>query len=60
MSTGASSDLQTASEIARKLVKEYGMSEKLGLISFGEKDEMVFLGKGIGELKNYSEKQHPE
>jgi len=56
MSTGASSDLQTASEIARKLVKEYGMSEKLGLISFGEKDEMVFLGKGIGEQKNYSEK----
>jgi cell division protease FtsH len=56
MSTGASSDLQTASEIARKLVKEYGMSEKLGLISFGEKDEMVFLGKEIGEQKNYSEK----
>lgn len=56
MSTGASSDLQTASEMARKLVKEYGMSEKLGPISFGEKEETIFLGKEIGEQKNYSEK----
>jgi len=56
ITTGASSDLETASELARRLVKEYGMSEKLGPISFGEKEDMVFLGKEIGEQKNYSEK----
>jgi cell division protease FtsH len=60
MSTGASSDLQTASDLARKIVKEYGMSEKFGPISFGDKDEMVFLGKEIGEEKNYSEKTASE
>jgi cell division protease FtsH len=56
ITTGASSDLQTASDLARKLVKEYGMSEKLGPVAFGEKEELVFLGKEIGEQKNYSEK----
>ena len=56
VTTGASNDLQVASKLARNMVTKYGMSEKLGLISFGEKDEMVFLGKGIGEQKNYSEK----
>jgi cell division protease FtsH len=45
-----------ASELARRLVKEYGMSEKLGPISFGEKEELIFLGKEIGEQRNYSEK----
>ena len=56
ITTGASSDLQVASELARRLVKEYGMSEKLGPISFGEKEELIFLGKEIGEQRNYSEK----
>ena len=56
ITTGASSDLQVASELARKLVKEYGMSEKLGPVAFGEKEELVFLGKEIGEQRNYSEK----
>jgi len=60
MSTGASSDLQTASDLARKIVKEYGMSDRFGPISFGEKDDMVFLGKEIGEEKNYSEKTASE
>lgn len=60
MSTGASSDLQTASDLARKIVKEYGMSERFGPVSFGEKDEMVFLGKEISEEKNYSEKTAAE
>jgi len=54
--TGSSSDLKIASELARKLIKEYGMSESLGPIVFGEKEELVFLGKEIGEEKNYSEK----
>ncbi|HCC59711.1 MAG: cell division protein FtsH [Candidatus Staskawiczbacteria bacterium RIFOXYC1_FULL_37_43] len=55
MTTGASNDLSRASELARKLVKEYGMSS-LGPISFGEKEEMIFLGKEISEQRNYSEK----
>ena len=55
ITTGASNDLEKASELARKLVKEYGMSEKLGPIAFGEKEEMIFLGKEIGEQRNYSE-----
>jgi len=55
ITTGAGSDLEKASELARRLVKEYGMSEKLGPISFGEKEELVFLGKEIGEQRNYSE-----
>ncbi len=55
ITTGASNDLSRASELARKLVKEFGMSS-LGPISFGEKDELVFLGKGISEQRNYSEK----
>jgi len=55
MTTGASNDLKKASDIARSIVKEYGMSS-LGPISFGEKEELVFLGKEIGEERNYSEK----
>lgn len=53
--TGASNDLRVASEIARKMITEYGMSDKLGPITFGEKEEMVFLGKEISTQKNYSE-----
>ena len=53
--TGASNDLTVASELARRLVKEYGMSA-LGPISFGEREELVFLGKEISEQRNYSEK----
>ena len=55
MTTGASNDLSRASELARKLVKEYGMSS-LGPVSFGEKEEMIFLGKEISKQRNYSEK----
>jgi len=55
MTTGASNDLQRASELARRIVKEFGMSS-LGLIAFGEKEEMIFLGKEISEQRNYSEK----
>lgn len=54
MSTGASNDLERASHLARKIVKEWGMSS-LGPISFGDKEEMVFLGKEISEQRNYSE-----
>ncbi|MBI2627237.1 MAG: ATP-dependent metallopeptidase FtsH/Yme1/Tma family protein [Parcubacteria group bacterium] len=55
ITTGASNDLQIASELARKMVTEYGMSEKLGPTTYGEKDEMVFLGKELSTAKNYSE-----
>ncbi|MFH1841301.1 MAG: ATP-dependent zinc metalloprotease FtsH [Candidatus Nealsonbacteria bacterium] len=55
ITTGAANDLEKTSELARKLVKEYGMSEKMGPISYGEKEELVFLGKEIGEQRNYSE-----
>ncbi len=55
MSTGASNDLKQASELARKLVTKYGMSDKLGPITFGNGEEMVFLGKEISTEKNYSE-----
>jgi len=55
ITTGAANDLEKASALARKLVKEYGMSEKLGPIAYGEKEEMVFLGKELGEQRNYSE-----
>ncbi len=54
LTTGASNDLGKASELARKLVKEYGMSS-LGPIAFGDKEEMVFLGREISDQRNYSE-----
>jgi len=55
VTTGASSDLERATKLARAMVTQYGMSEKLGPMTFGEKDELVFLGKEIGEQRNYSE-----
>jgi len=55
ITTGAANDLEKASELARKLVKEYGMSS-LGPVAFGGKEELVFLGKEISEQRNYSEK----
>ncbi|MEK7606589.1 MAG: ATP-dependent zinc metalloprotease FtsH [Patescibacteria group bacterium] len=56
ITTGASNDIKMATSLARKLVTEYGMSEKLGPRTFGNHDEMVFLGRDIAEQRNYSEK----
>jgi cell division protease FtsH len=56
MSTGAENDLEVATNLARKMVTEYGMSDALGPRTFGHKEEMIFLGREIGEQKNYSEK----
>ena len=56
VTTGASSDLKKATRIARKLVTEYGMSEQLGQRTFGERDDLVFLGRDITEHRDYSEK----
>lgn len=55
ITTGASNDLTKATQLARALITQYGMSEKLGPRTFGTKDEMVFLGKEIHERRDYSE-----
>jgi cell division protease FtsH len=55
ITTGARSDLEYTTKIARAMVTQYGMSDKLGPLTFGEKEELVFLGKEIGEQRNYSE-----
>jgi cell division protease FtsH len=53
--TGASNDIEKATSIARRMVTEFGMSDKLGPLSFGKRDELVFLGREIGEQRNYSD-----
>ena len=55
ISTGASNDIERASKIARSMVMRYGMSEKLGTITFGNDQEEVFLGRDINNVKNYSD-----
>ncbi len=55
VSTGASMDIQQATQIARAMVCQYGMSEKLGMVQYGEEDEYVFLGREMGRQKNFSE-----
>ncbi len=56
MTTGAGNDLEKATEIARKMVCEWGMSEKIGPLTFGKKDEQIFLAREIARHKDYSEK----
>ena len=56
ISTGAYSDLKHASGNARKMVREYGMSEKIGAVFYGDSDQEVFLGRDFGHQKSYSEK----
>ncbi|MEN8262012.1 MAG: ATP-dependent zinc metalloprotease FtsH [Nitrospirota bacterium] len=56
LTTGAGNDLQRATDLARKMVCEWGMSEKLGPLTFGKREEQVFLGKDITKSKDYSEK----
>ncbi|MCD6168204.1 MAG: ATP-dependent zinc metalloprotease FtsH, partial [Caldisericia bacterium] len=53
--TGAENDLRRATEIVRKMITEFGMSEKLGPLTFGKKGEFVFLGRDIAAEKNYSD-----
>jgi cell division protease FtsH len=55
MNTGASSDIQRATEIARRMVCEWGMSEALGPIHYNTKEEHVFLGREIGKSREHSE-----
>jgi cell division protease FtsH len=55
MTTGAGNDIERATELARKMVTEWGMSEKLGPLTFGKKDEQIFLGREIAKHRDYSE-----
>ena len=48
-------DIEKATDLARRMVTEFGMSDKLGPLSFGKRDELVFLGREIGEQRNYSD-----
>ena len=53
--TGAGNDIERATEIARKMVCEWGMSDKMGPVTFGKKDESIFLGREMAMHKNFSE-----
>ncbi|HPS59229.1 MAG TPA: ATP-dependent zinc metalloprotease FtsH, partial [Spirochaetota bacterium] len=55
ITTGSGNDISRASDIARKMVTEWGMSEKLGPVSFGKKDEQIFLGREISQHRDFSE-----
>ncbi len=56
VTTGSSNDLREATRLARRLIMEFGMSEKLGPRTFGEREELIFLGREIHEQRDYSEK----
>ena len=55
MTTGAGNDIERATEMARKMVCEWGMSEKMGPLTYGSKEEQVFLGRDMGNQKNFSD-----
>ncbi len=55
ITTGAGNDIERASELARKMVCEWGMSDKLGPLTFGKKEEQIFLGREISQHRDYSE-----
>src|SRR5581483_6837209 len=55
LTTGSSNDIKEATEIARRLVTQYGMSAKLGPMTFGKQEDMIFLGREITSDRNYSE-----
>ncbi|MFQ5988020.1 MAG: ATP-dependent zinc metalloprotease FtsH [Dehalococcoidia bacterium] len=55
MTTGSHSDIEQATKIARKMVTEYGMSERLGPRTYGRREELIFLGREVAEQKDYSE-----
>jgi len=55
ITSGAANDIQQATRLARKMVCEWGMSERLGAVALGHKEELVFLGRDLGEQRNYSE-----
>jgi cell division protease FtsH len=60
ISTGAGNDLERATDLARKMVCEWGMSDKMGPLTFGKKEEMIFLGREIAQHQDYSEETAQE
>ena len=56
ISTGASNDIEQVTRIARSMITTYGMSDKLGPLTLGKKEEMIFLGREISEQRNYGER----
>src|SRR5260370_11874689 len=61
MTTGAGNDIEKATEIAHKMVCEWGMSEKLGPLAYGKKEESIFLGRDYGQrTQDYSEQTAQE
>ncbi len=59
-STGAKQDIEQSTELARKMVCEWGMSDKMGPLTFGQKEEQIFLGREIAQHRDYSEKTAQE
>jgi cell division protease FtsH len=55
VTTGARGDLTSITRMARAMVTQYGMSKKLGPLTFGDKEELIFLGRQLSEQRNYSE-----
>ena len=55
MTTGAGNDLERSTELARKMVCEWGMSDAMGPLTFGKKEEQIFLGREIAQHQDYSE-----
>jgi cell division protease FtsH len=55
VTSGAENDIQRATQMARRMVTQWGMSEKLGTVTMGHKEELVFLGRDLGEQRNFSE-----
>ena len=55
ITSGAENDIQRATQMARRMVTQWGMSDKLGTVTMGHKEELVFLGRDLGEQRNYSE-----
>jgi cell division protease FtsH len=55
VSTGAGDDIERATSIVRRMITQFGMSERLGPVAFGHKQQMIFLGRDIGEQKDYSQ-----
>jgi len=60
ISTGAAGDIQQATKMARAMVTQFGMSEKVGMIQYGDQHELVFLGREMGRTKDYSEQTAQE
>ncbi|MFA4872154.1 MAG: ATP-dependent zinc metalloprotease FtsH [Patescibacteria group bacterium] len=60
ITSGAQNDLREATKLAKKIITEYGMSDKLGLRTYGQKEELIFLGRELHEQRDYSEKSAEE